>query len=225
MNLNRLIDHTKLGPKVSKQQIDQLIEEAKKHNFKSICVDPIYVSYAKKALKGSTVLVCTVVGFPAGTHLKSVKVFETEQAIKDGADEIDMVINQNALINGDQDLVYEEIKAVKEACGNRVLKVIIETANLTDDQKEIACNLAVKAKADYVKTSTGFSGGGATIEDVKLMRQTVGSKLGVKASGGIGTYEKAKEMIDAGATRIGASKGVAIVQKTEEKKNDTDTTY
>lgn len=225
MKLNKMIDHTKLGPKVTLKDIDKLILEAKEYDFKSVCVDPIYVKYAKEALKGSDVLLCTVVGFPAGTHQLEVKKEETKLAILQGADEIDMVINQNALLNGDEDAVYQEIKALKEICGDRVLKVIIETSNLTDEQKVTACKLAKKANADFVKTSTGFSGGGAEEHDILLMRKTVGPKMGVKASGGVRTYEDAIIMINAGATRIGASSGINIVSKIKENKDDTNTTY
>ncbi len=195
MKLNKMIDHTKLGPTVTKKDIEKLVDEAKAYDFKSVCVEPIYVKLAKERLADSDVLVCTVVGFPAGTHTKETKVFETKEAILNGADEIDMVINQNALKNGDDDAVYEEIKAIKEACGDRILKVIIETSNLTEDEKVKASLLAKKAKADFVKTSTGFSGGGATYDDIKLMRKTVGPEMGVKASGGVRTYDDAMKMI------------------------------
>lgn len=223
MKLNKYIDHTKLGPTITLKEIKKLIAEAKEYDFKSVCVDPIYVKVAKEALLKTDVLVCTVVGFPAGTSKTEVKVFETEQAIADGADEIDMVISQNKLLNGDFDAVYEEIKAIKKACGDKLLKVIIETSNLTDGLKVKACELAKRAGADYVKTSTGFSGGGANLSDIKLMRKTVGKDLGVKASGGVRTYEDAMKMIEAGATRIGASSGINIIKG--EKDNDTDTSY
>lgn len=223
MKLNKYIDHTKLGPTITLKEIKKLIAEAKEYDFKSVCVDPIYVKVAKEALLKTDVLVCTVVGFPAGTSKTEVKVFETEQAIADGADEIDMVISQNKLLNGDFDAVYEEIKAIKKACGDKLLKVIIETSNLTDGLKVKACELAKNAGADYVKTSTGFSGGGANLSDIKLMRKTVGKDLGVKASGGVRTYEDAMKMIEAGATRIGASSGINIIKG--EKDNDTDTSY
>lgn len=225
MKLNKYIDHTKLGPTVTIEDIKKLIDEAKNYDFKSVCVDPIYVKYAKEKLKDTDVLVCTVIGFPAGTHDISVKVFETEKAINDGADEIDMVINQNAMLNNDFKTVLNEIKEIKKACGNRVLKVIIETINLTDDLKIKACDLAKQAGADFVKTSTGFAGGGATITDIKLMRKTVGPNLGVKASGGVKTYEDAIDMINAGATRIGASSGINIIKGKGNDLDDTNTTY
>lgn len=225
MKLNKYIDHTKLGPKVKLEDIIKLTEEAIIYDFKSVCVDPIYVKYAKKALNGSDILVCTVVGFPAGTHLLSVKVFETEKAIIDGADEIDMVINQNAMLNGDFESVLKEIKAVKKACGDKILKVIIETCNLTKELIIKACQLAKEAGADFVKTSTGFAAGGAEVEDIKLMRQIVGKTMGVKASGGVRTYKDALKMINAGATRIGASSGIQIVTGRKNKEDDTDTSY
>lgn len=219
--MNKLIDHTKLGSNVTYQDIDKLIDEANHYKFMSVCVDPIYVSYAKAKLKD--VLVCTVVGFPHGTEKTSVKVFETKEAIEDGADEIDMVLNQNALKNGEYDYVLNEIKAIKKACGSHTLKVIIETSNLTEAEKIKACELAKAAKADFVKTSTGFHKGGATLEDVALMRKVVGPDMGVKASGGVRTYADAKKMVIAGATRIGTSNGVSIISK--ENKDDSNTSY
>lgn len=222
--MNKVIDHTKLGSKVTYQDIDTLVAEAIEYQFMSVCVDPLYVSYVKEKLSRSDVLVCTVVGFPHGTHKTKVKVLETKEAILDGADEIDMVLNQNALKNKEYEAVKEDIRSVKEACKDKTLKVIIETINLTEDEKIKACLLAKEAGADFVKTSTGFSGGGATIEDIRLMRKTVGETMGVKASGGVRTYEDAKAMLDAGATRIGTSNGVSIVSK-ESKKNDSNTTY
>lgn len=223
MKLSKMIDHTKLGPKVTLQDIDKLTDEARKYDFMSVCVDPIYVAYAKERLTGTDVLVCTVIGFPAGTHLKDSKVFECIEALKNGADEIDMVINQNAMLNGDFDVVYDEIKALKDVCGSKTLKVIIETCNLTEELKIKACELSKKAGADFVKTSTGFASGGATVSDIELMRQTVGPEMGVKASGGVRSYEDAMAMINAGATRIGASSGIAIISK--ENNNDSNTSY
>ena len=225
MKLNKYIDHTKLGPTVTLEDIKKLLDEAKKYDFKSVCVDPIYVKYAKETLKDTDVLICTVVGFPAGTHSASVKVLETKQAIKDGADEIDMVINQNAMLNGNYDIVLDEIKKIKKACKGRLLKVIIETCNLTKELKVKACELAKEAGADFVKTSTGFAKGGATAEDIKLMRKIVGKEMGVKASGGVRTYEDAMNMIKAGATRIGTSSGIAIVTQKGSSKNDPNTSY
>lgn len=225
MKLNKYIDHTKLGPTVTLKDIEVLVKEAKEHDFMSVCVDPIYVTYAKKELKDTDVLVCTVVGFPAGTQTKEAKAFEASLAVKHGADEIDMVINQNALKNKDYDYLLEEIKEIKNACDGKLLKVIIETSNLTEEEKVKACEIAKEAGADFVKTSTGFSSGGATVEDIKLMRETVGKEMGVKASGGVRSYDDAMKMIDAGATRIGASSGIKIVSKVKENENDTNTSY
>ena len=219
--MNKLIDHTKLGNNVTLKDIEGLVNEANTHKFMSVCVDPIYVAYAKTLV--NDVLVCTVVGFPHGTQKTSVKVLETKEAILDGADEIDMVLNQNALKNKDYPYVLEEIKAIKKACGNHVLKVIIETSNLSEAEKIKACELAKEAGADFVKTSTGFHKGGATLEDVALMRRVVGPKMGVKASGGVRTYDDAKKMVIAGATRIGTSNGLSIINK--EKNNDSNTSY
>lgn len=220
MKLNKYIDHTKLGPTVTKTDILKLCMEAKEYDFMSVCVDPIYVKYAKELLKGSDVLVCTVVGFPAGTQTTKVKFIETNEALLDGADEIDMVINQNALKNHDYEYVLNEIKELKKACGDKVLKVILETCNLTKEEIIKASLLSKEAGADFVKTSTGFSKGGANLEDIKLMRETVGTKMGVKASGGVRTYEDAMKMIEAGATRIGASSGINIVTKKSSTNQD-----
>lgn len=224
MQLNKYIDHTKLGANVSKAQIDQLIEEAIKYDFKSVCVNPIWIPYVKKMLKGTDVLVCTVIGFPHGTHTADVKKFETLDAVKMGADEIDMVINVFALKNKDYDLILNEIKGVVDAAKGLVVKVIIETCYLTNEEIVKACELSVNAGAAFVKTSTGFGPAGATIEHVKLMKETVKDKALVKASGGVRTYEDALKMIEAGASRIGTSNGVSIVMK-EGNKNDTNTTY
>ncbi|HHT39413.1 MAG: deoxyribose-phosphate aldolase [Acholeplasmatales bacterium] len=213
MTLNKYIDHTKLGPTVTKEEIIKLCEEARKYDFMSVCVDPIYVSLAKKQLENSGVLVCTVVGFPHGTSTTKIKFLETEEAILAGADEIDMVINQNALKNKDYDYLLKETQTVKSAVGDKTLKVILETSNLSKEEIVKACLIAKEARADFVKTSTGFSRGGATVEDVSLMRETVKTDLGVKASGGIRTYEDAQAMIEAGANRIGASQGINIVTK------------
>jgi deoxyribose-phosphate aldolase len=224
MNLNKYIDHTKLGANVSKAQIDQLIEEAKTYDFKSVCVNPIWVKYAAHKLKNTDVLVCTVIGFPHGTHHHLVKAYETLEATNDGADEIDMVINVHALKAKDYHTTLTEIKGVVENADGRCVKVIIETCYLTKEEIEKACELAVEAKATFVKTSTGFGTGGATIEDVKLMKKTVGDNALVKASGGVRTYEDAVKMIEAGASRIGTSNGVDIVNK-RRNENDTNTTY
>lgn len=225
MKLNKMIDHTKLGPTVTLSDINKLVDEAIIYDFKSVCVDPIYVSYVHQLLKNSNVLTCTVIGFPAGTHSLDIKLAECKEALKNGADEFDMVINQNALKNNQDELVYEEIKALKDLIKNKTLKVIIETSNLTDDEKVRACLMAKKAGADFVKTSTGFSKAGATVEDIRLMRQTVGPEMGVKASGGVRTYEDAIKMIEAGATRIGASSGIQIVKQEKENNHDSNTSY
>ncbi|MCR1809267.1 deoxyribose-phosphate aldolase [Haploplasma modicum] len=224
MKLNKYIDHTKLGANVTKDQIDKLLSEAKTYDFKSVCVNPIWVSYAKDALKNTDVLVCTVVGFPHGTHTAIVKTQETLDAVINGADEIDMVINVHALKSGNYDLILDEIEGVVVAAGGRTVKVIIETCYLTKEEIVKASNLVVEGGAQFVKTSTGFGTGGANVEDVKLMKDTVKENALVKASGGVRTYEDAMKMIDAGASRIGTSNGVDIVMK-KENKNDTNTTY
>lgn len=211
MNLAKYIDHTILKPDTTKAQVKTICDEAKKYQFASVCVNQYNTAFVKNELKDSDVKVCTVVGFPLGAVTKDVKAFETKQAIADGADEIDMVINIGALKDGLEDEVYEDIKAVVEAAAGATVKVIIETCLLTDEQKETACKLAVKAKADFVKTSTGFSSGGATVEDVRLMKEAVAGQAKVKASGGVRDYEDAMAVIEAGADRIGASSGVAIM--------------
>lgn len=211
--INRLIDHTLLKADASEDQIQQLCKEAIEHNFCSVCVNPYYVKLCSQLLEGTDVLVCTVVGFPLGATTTEAKVFETQQVLGHGANEVDMVINLGAYKSGDKDIVQGDIAAVAKAChqGGAILKVIIEAASLTNDEKEVACRLAVDAGAEFVKTSTGFGPGGASIEDVALMRRTVGPDIGVKAAGGIGTYAQAQQMVAAGATRIGASAGVRIV--------------
>lgn len=211
MNLAKYIDHTILKPDTTKAQVKTICDEAKKYQFASVCVNQYNTAFVKNELKDSDVKVCTVVGFPLGAVTKDVKAFETKQAIADGADEIDMVINIGALKDGLEDEVYEDIKAVVEAAAGATVKVIIETCLLTDEQKETACKLAVKAKADFVKTSTGFSSGGATVEDVRLMKEAIEGQAKVKASGGVRDYEDAMAVIEAGADRIGASSGVAIM--------------
>ncbi|GAA0341067.1 deoxyribose-phosphate aldolase [Bacillus carboniphilus] len=209
----RMIDHTLLKPEATEEQIITLCQEARDYHFASVCVNPAWVKLASQQLQGSDVKVCTVIGFPLGASSPDVKAFETKKAIEDGAHEVDMVINIGAMKSGNYDVVLEDIKAVVEAAGNAALsKVIIETALLTNDEKIKACELSVQAGADFVKTSTGFSKGGATIEDIALMRKTVGPDIGVKASGGVRSAEDAKNMIEAGATRLGASSGVAIVK-------------
>ena len=212
MKLNKYIDHTLLKPDASQEQIETLIEEAKKYDFASVCVNPTWVSFAAQALKATDVRVCTVIGFPLGANTPELKAFETSDAIQNGANEIDMVINIGALKSRNFDLVERDIRAVVEAAKGTLVKVIIETCLLTDDEKVKACQLAQKAGADFVKTSTGFSTGGATVADVALMRKTVGPDMGVKASGGARSYEDALAFIKAGATRIGASSGVAIME-------------
>ena len=213
------IDHTILKPDTSETDIKKLCAEAREYKFASVCVSPSYVPLVAKELSGSPVKVCTVVGFPSGAHMPEIKALETRRAIRDGAEEIDMVINIGALKSGNDDLVYRDIRAVCEACedGGAISKVIIEAALLTDDEKVRACELAKRAKADYVKTSTGFGPHGATAEDVALMSRVVaGTGMGVKAAGGIRSFEDAHKMIIAGATRIGASAGIKILQQSKD---------
>ena len=213
MNYAKMIDHTLLKTDATKNDLDKLLVEAKEYNFMSVCVSPIWVSYASEQLKGTDVKVCTVIGFPQGATPTAVKAFETKNAIKNGATEVDMVIPVGFLKDKNYEAVENDIKAVvDEANGKALTKVIIETCLLTDEEKVMACKLAKKAGADYVKTSTGFSTGGATAEDIKLMRETVGEDMGVKASGGVRTREDADKMIASGASRIGTSNGVAIVK-------------
>jgi deoxyribose-phosphate aldolase len=213
-SLAHMIDHTLLKPDATQDQIAQLCYEARKHGFASVCVNPANVKLCTQLLKDSDVLVCTVVGFPLGATSTESKVFEAQQAIRDGAIEVDMVINVGALKSRDYELVERDIASIARVChaGNAILKVIIEAALLTDEEKVVACQLAKVAGADFVKTSTGFGPGGATVEDVALMRRVVGLTMGVKAAGGIRTYEDAQKMIAAGATRIGASASVRILQ-------------
>lgn len=211
MNYNKLIDNTLLKPEATAQEIKALCKEAKEYDFMSCCINPHYVSLVKEELKGSDVKVCTVIGFPLGQNTTETKVFETKKAIKDGADEIDMVINVGALKDHKDDFVENEIREIKKACGDHILKVIIETCLLTEEEKIRACLLSKNAKADFVKTSTGFSKGGATVEDIALMRKTVGNEMGVKASGGVRTHEDMLKMIEAGATRIGTSSGAKLM--------------
>jgi deoxyribose-phosphate aldolase len=208
------IDHTLLKPEASEADVLKVCAEAAEYGFKSVCVNPIWVKTVKNALKGSGVLTCSVAGFPLGATPTDVKTFEARGAVLDGADEVDMVINIAAARAGDTGALTEDISAVAEAvhASGAILKVIIETAMLTDDQKVLACQAAVEAGADFVKTSTGFNGGGATAGDIALMRRTVGPDLGVKASGGVRSLADAQAMIAAGATRIGASSGIAIVK-------------
>lgn len=212
-NLAAYIDHTLLKPEATEKDILKLTAEAAQFHFASVCINPYWVKLAARELAGTGVKVCTVIGFPLGATTAETKAFETKKAIGDGADEIDMVINIGALKSGNTEAVEADIRAVVEAAQGKLVKVIIETCLLTNEEKELACRLSVKAGAHFVKTSTGFSTGGATVEDVKLMRQTVGDKAGVKASGGIHTKAEAEAMIEAGATRIGASSGVKIVSE------------
>ena len=211
MSYNKLIDHTLLKQDATPEQIVKLCEEAKEFDFMSVCVNPAYVPLAAECLAGTGVKVCTVIGFPLGMNLTRTKVEEAELCIAQGADEIDMVINVGMLKAGHDDYVREEIKLLKEVAGKLTLKVIIETCLLTDEEKVRACQLAKEAGADFVKTSTGFSTGGATVHDVKLMRDTVGPEMGVKASGGVRTHEDLLAMVEAGANRIGTSNGTKII--------------
>ncbi len=208
----KMIDHTLLKADATKEQIIKLCEEARKYSFASCCINPAHVKLAAECLKGSPVKTCTVIGFPLGATTSMIKAMETRDAIADGADEIDMVINVGALKAGDYDLVRRDIESVVNAARGKIVKVIIEAALLTNEEKVVACQLAKQAGADFVKTSTGFGPGGATVDDIALMRQTVGKYMGVKASGGIRDYEQASAMVKAGATRIGASASVGIVK-------------
>ena len=211
--LASLIDHTLLKPDATREEVEQLCREAAQFCFASVCVNPNWVSLCRELLRGSGVKVCTVIGFPLGAHLPDIKAYETKRAIEQGAEEVDMVINIGALKSRDYALVEQDIRGVVAAAGGRALvKVILETALLTRDEKVMGSTLAKAAGADFVKTSTGFAGGGATVEDVQLMRETVGPEMGVKASGGVRTKEDAEKMVAAGATRLGASAGVKIVR-------------
>jgi len=205
------IDHTLLKPEADLVQVRQLCAEALEHGFKAVCINRIWVEEASRQLAGSAVSVCSVVGFPLGATSRTVKAFETEEAVAAGADEIDMVIALGALKQGNQDEVRRDIESVVRAAGGRIVKVILETCLLEAEQKVTACRLSAQAGAHFVKTSTGFGPGGATIDDVRLMRRTVGEALGVKASGGIRTTEQADAFIEAGASRLGTSSGIAIV--------------
>jgi len=214
-NMASYIDHTFLKPDGTLENIEKLCEEARKYKFASVCIQPRFVSYCREKLKDSPVKVCTVIGFPLGVNATSTKAFETKQALIDGADEIDMVIPVGDLKDGLYKKIYEDIHSVVEAAETKLVKVIIETANLTDEEKIAACIISQAAGAHYVKTSTGFASAGATVEDIKLMRDTVGPEMGVKASGGIRDTKTAQAMIDAGATRLGVSAGVEIVEGAE----------
>lgn len=210
--LNRTIDHTILNPDARSSDVQKIIDEALRYNFYSVCVNSSFVKMVSKALEGSNVHTCSVIGFPLGAMKTEAKVFEAKEAIKDGADEIDMVLHIGKLIDRDEEYIVQDIKAVKDAIGGKVLKVIIETSLLEQEEKISACRLALEAGADFVKTSTGFSTGGATLEDVLLMKEIVGDRMKIKASGGIYSYDDALAFIRAGADRIGASRSVDIVR-------------
>lgn len=221
MNYAAMIDHTLLKPEATKEQVRTICEEAVKYGFHSVCVNSSFVYYCASLLKNTDVKVCTVIGFPLGAMSTAGKAAEAKAAVADGAGELDMVIHVGMIKSGDWDYVRQDIASVVEAAdGQALVKVILETCLLTDEEKEKACRICLEAGADYVKTSTGFSSGGATVEDVALMRRTVGDKAGVKASGGIRTLADVKAMTRAGASRIGASAGIAIVKEmNEEQKN------
>jgi deoxyribose-phosphate aldolase len=218
--LANYIDHTLLKPAATEDQFVKLCEEAQHYGFKSVCVNSYWVPFVSNQLKDSTTKICSVVGFPLGAMDTKSKAFEGQNAIANGADELDMVINIGALKSGKLDVVEDDIRALREICGNTVLlKVIIETSLLTEEEKILACEISKKAGADFVKTSTGFTGSGATVEDVALMRRVVGPKMGVKASGGIRDFKTAVAMIQAGATRIGAGGSVAIMKGVPSSEN------
>ncbi|MFW6135110.1 MAG: deoxyribose-phosphate aldolase [Elusimicrobiota bacterium] len=211
-DIARLIDYTSLGPDVTGVQIEILCEEALKYNFFSVCINPHFLPLAKTFLAKSKIKICTVIGFPLGANLSRVKAYEAREAVKEGADEIDMVINISALKDKDYKKVEQDILGVVKSAKGLICKVILETALLNNQEKEIGCQIAVEAGAHFVKTSTGFQKSGATVGDVQLMRRIVGNRIGVKAAGGISNYETALKLVEAGATRIGASKGVEIVK-------------
>jgi len=214
MNVASMIDHTLLRPDATQEEMDKLTNEAKHYQFASVCVNPSWVAYCSERLAGTDVNVCTVIGFPLGATTTAVKLLETKEAIDHGATEVDMVIHIGQLKSGNDTLVQQDIEAVVKAAANQaIVKVIIETSLLTNEQKVRACELAVKAGANFVKTSTGFSTGGATCEDILLMRRTVGQQVGVKASGGVRNLEDLQSMVAAGATRIGTSSGVSIINR------------
>lgn len=221
MKISKYIDHTILKADTTEEAVINICKEAKEYDFASVCVNGCYTSLVRKELEGTDVKTCVVVGFPLGAMTKETKAFETKNAIENGAQEIDMVINIGALKSKNYDLVKEDIKAVVDAAeGKAIVKVIIEACLLTDEEKVKVCEMSKEVGADFVKTSTGFSTGGATVEDVKLMRETVGPNVGVKASGAVRTIDDAKAVIEAGANRIGASSSVAIVEGTNDSKSD-----
>ena len=211
MEIAHFIDHTALKPNTTEDQIRKLCAEAKEHGFASVCVNPMWVKLCSDLLVGTDVKVCTVIGFPLGANLPELKAYEAKLAVEHGAGEVDMVINVGAFKSGNLELVERDIRTVRNTVPTATLKVIIETCLLTDDEKVVACQLSQKAGADFVKTSTGFSTGGATVEDIRLMRNTVGPDMGVKASGGVKDFAGAQAMIEAGATRLGCSAGVDIM--------------
>lgn len=213
MNYNKYFDHTMLVPQATSTDIDKLIKEAIKYDFKSVCIAPSYIKYAKEQLAKTDVLICTVIGFPLGYNATSVKVYETKIALDHGADEIDMVINIGRFKNKEYEYVLNEIKAIKEVCGNKVLKVIVETALLTNQEIKTITEIVLKSGADFIKTSTGFSFRGASFEDVEIMKSIAQDKLLIKASGGIKTGEDALKMIKLGASRLGTSKTVQIIEE------------
>lgn len=212
MEKSKYIDHTLLAATATEKEIDTLVNQAIEHNFASVCINPTWVAHAAELLKESDVKVCTVVGFPLGANTSEVKAFEAKTAVKDGADEVDMVINIGAALDGDWNFVENDVREVVEAVSeSTIVKVILENCYLDNEQIKRACLAANKAGADFVKTSTGFGAGGAKAEDVRLMRETVGQEMGVKAAGGIRTPEQFQSMVDAGATRIGTSNGAKLL--------------
>ncbi len=217
MDINQYIDHTLLKPEATKEQIKKLCNEAIKYNFKSVCVNPTHVSYAKELLNNSDVLVCTVIGFPLGANTTKIKGLETKDAIENGADEIDMVINIGALKDKNYNFVQNDIKEVVNNANSKTVKVIVETALLTQEEKIKICQIVLDSGADFIKTSTGFSTAGATKEDIALFNDIINSKIGIKASGGIKNIEDAQIMIDNGATRLGTSGGIEIINGLENK--------
>ena len=213
MNYNKMIDHTVLKADTPLETVKRICDEAMEYGFASVCINPCHVAYCADYLKDSDVNVCTVIGFPLGANTSAVKAFETKDAIANGADEIDMVMNIGALKDKNYDLVRDDVKAVVEAANGTLVKVILETCLLTEDEIKKACELSVEAKADYVKTSTGFSTRGATIEDVQIMKAAVQGKAKVKAAGGVRTHEDMVKIVEAGADRIGTSAGCSLVEK------------
>ena len=213
MNYNKMIDHTVLKADTPLETVKKICDEAMEYGFASVCINPCHVAYCADYLKDSDVNVCTVIGFPLGANTSAVKAFETKDAIANGADEIDMVMNIGALKDKNYDLVRDDVKAVVEAANGTLVKVILETCLLTEDEIKKACELCVEAKADYVKTSTGFSTRGATIEDVRIMKEAVHGKAKVKAAGGVRTHEDMVKIVEAGADRIGTSAGCSLVKK------------